>query len=118
MQVIASWSELKGLSFFRYRLVGYVFGVLVIVAAFCWFFITDRHVAPHPMAKMGEQLAASIIGAGVAIVLTLVISSFIKFRTFEGGEGCIEGEKGLDTLRKKTFFQAVRDGLQRGTEEE
>ena len=116
-QVIASWADLKGLSFFRHKAAGYAFGISTITAAFIWFFVTDKHISPHETAQLGDQFVFSVAGVVFAILLTAIVSSVVKLRTFQHRPNSIENGKGIETFRNKTVFQVIRDELQRGTEE-
>ncbi|MDY6835876.1 MAG: hypothetical protein SVY53_13865 [Chloroflexota bacterium] len=109
LQIIASWADLKGISFFWQPVSGYAFGILTTLLSFFWFFATDSHVAPNPTARTGEQLVFSALGLLLAAAITFIISSIVKFRmTDDLAHYSDEHYNGISAFRKMTFFQAIK----------
>ena len=113
LQIIASWSGLKGLSFFRYPITGYLVGTAMILGAFIWFFGPNRHYAPNPTAQMGEQFVFSAGGVLIAILITLLVSSVLKFRVLEYDPVSCEEERGVEVFKTATLFHVIRNELGR-----
>jgi len=110
LQLAAVHSRLEGLSFFKKPLAGNLFGGLAIVGAFVWFFaIENRNV---PGLEGSQQLGFFSLGAFLAIVFTLAVSSIVKAGMappqMESGR-----ERGLDALKGMTYFQAIRRAVLR-----
>ena len=110
IQLAAVRSGLKGLLFFNRPLVASLFGVLAIVGASIWFFaIENRNV---PGFEGTQQLGGFSLGASLAIVFTLVVSSIA--RAGMSPPGMESGhEQGFDALRSMTYFQAIREEILR-----
>jgi len=139
LQIVASSSKLRGLSFFRRPNCGYIFGALSIVGGYCWFYIVGN---PHPevgyaitvsdifrygwsnpippdiglIMGEGESVIFFVLAVGCALLTTIAFSSVVKFRlsprtTEEKKE---EAPKGLEALREMTFFQAITRSLRNG----
>jgi hypothetical protein len=111
LQVIAARSGFNGLSFFGNRLARYVFGVVAIIAAYCWFFLTDRHATPHRTAEMGEQFAALMAGVFAGILITYLVSSLINLRMPQYRGRAAGKDEGIEALKNATFLQVVRNRL-------
>jgi len=106
LQFVAARRKLRGLSFFQRTISGYLFAVLAIAGAFCWFFISDnRHV---PGLEGSEVFALFIAGSLASFIFTASISSVInrKLRLSMGQDNPSE-EPGLDSLKRMTYFQAI-----------
>jgi hypothetical protein len=117
LQVIASWADLEGISFFFHRVAGYIFGVGITIAIIIWFFAADKHTRPYVSPQLGEQFGAYVAGVLVALVFTLVVSSLIKFRKLRPIQGSVDKPQGVESLKRMTWFQAVRHSLRRASEE-
>lgn len=139
LQIAASYSKLRGLSFFSRTTWGYIFGALSIVGGFCWFYIVGN---PHPevgyaitvsdifrygwsnpmppgtglILGAGESVLFFLLAVGCAFLITIAFSSIVKFRlsprTTEEKKG--EAPEGLEALREMTFFQAITRILRNG----
>lgn len=117
LQVIASWANLEGLSFFFHRATGYIFGVGSATAVIVWFFAADKHAQPHVSPQLGEQFSAYVAGVLVALVFTFVVSSLVKFRKLRPIQGSVDKPQGVELLKRMTWFRAVRHSLRKASEE-
>lgn len=139
LQIAASYSKLRGLSFFSRTTWGYIFGALSIVGGFCWFYIVGN---PHPEVGYaitvsdifrygwsnpmppdiglilgdGESVGFFLLAVGCAILTTIAFSSIVKFRISPRSTDGVNKEdpKGLEALREMTFFQAITRILRNG----
>ena len=139
LQIAASYSKLRGLSFFTRPIWGYIFGFLAIVGGFSWFYIVGN---PHPevaytigvgdlfrygfsnpnppstglILGAGESVFFFLLAVGCSFLTTIAFSSIVKFRisprTPEEKKG--EAPEGLEALREMTFFQAITRILRNG----
>lgn len=139
LQIAVSYSKLRGLSFFTRPTWGYIFGALLIVGGFCWFYIVGN---PHPevaytisvgdlfrygfsnpnppstglILGAGESVFFFLLAVGFALLTTIAISSIVKFRistrALEDKNG--EAPEGLEALKGMTFFQAITRILRNG----
>jgi len=106
LQFVASYRRLKGISFFQRTISGYLFAVLAIAGAYCWFFIAENRHAPG--LEGAEVFALFIAGSLAAFIFTACLSSVIKRKLHLSMEQDNPGEKpGLDSLRRMTYFQAI-----------
>ena len=112
-QIIASWGRFEGLSFFNHRVAGYIFGAANILAAFCWFFTAIEIGESGAKGQHYEQFAAVALGLSSAALLTGIASSLIKFRAFERDRKAGETEHGIDAFHQATFFQIIRQCIER-----
>jgi len=110
LQLAAVHSGLRGLSFFKRPLAASISGAVVVIGAYVWFFaIENRNV---PGLEGSQQLGNFTLGASLAIVFTLVVSSILRASMnpahSESGQG-----QGLDVLRAMTYFQAIKRAILR-----
>ena len=107
LQMVASYTALRGLLLIRCRPVAFLAGFVVTVLAFIWFFISEPRNLPDTEGGLdGNQLAGLFaVGAGSALILTLLLSS-LRNRTMGGGER--QFNLGLDALRETTYLKALR----------
>ncbi len=111
-QIVASWASLNGLSLFNYRIAGYVFGSINIAAAFCWFFSTIEIGENGAKGQHYEQIVSVIAGVGLAALVTGIVSSIIKCRSFDGPESNTN-VFGLEVFKNHTLFQLINQYLNR-----
>ena len=122
IQIGAAYAGLKGLSFFRRPLAGYIFGALVIIGAFWWFFASENRNAPSEMEGT-QQVVMFLAGAIAAYIITMAISSLIKYRlslqatASRGREQTNPGNPGIETLKETTLLGAIRSILKRKQED-
>ncbi len=120
IQIAAAYAGLKGLSFFRRPLAGYIFGALVTAGAFSWFFAIGNRSAPSKI-EGAQQLELFLAGAIAAYIITAAISSLIKYRlSFQ--ETAPHGReqtnpRGIETLKETTLLGAIRSILKRKQED-
>ena len=102
LQIAAAQAGFKGLSLFRKPTVDRIFGLLAIIAGFCFFYGTeDRNV---PSLEGSGQFAYYLAGVAAATLLTVVVSSLINF----GLRGRLErGDRGLEALKKTNYLRAL-----------
>ena len=106
LQFVASRWKLRGISFFKSTFSGYLFAVLAIAGAFCWFFtVEDRTV---PGLEGFQVFRLFIAGSLSAFIFTASLSSVIKRKLrLSMGQHNPGEEPGLDSLRRMTYFQAI-----------
>ena len=113
VQLVSYHSKLRGLLFFRNRMLTYIFAVLAIGGSFAWFFgwgerFRDRIM--HTGLEGSQQFGYFILGAAVAVVFTMVVSA-VTHRgdcVMSGGEDKTEG---LDLLRGCSYLRALKRSL-------
>ena len=112
LQFVAARWKFRGISFFKSTISGYLFSVLAIAGAFSWFFIIEDRCVP---GLEGFQVFRLFIAASLsAFVFTASISSVIKRKLhLSMGQNNPGEELGLDSLRWKTYFQAVARNFRR-----
>jgi hypothetical protein len=102
LQVAAAQAGFKGLSLFRKPIIDRLFGLLVIIAGFWFFYGTeDRNVRS---LEGSGQFAYYLAGVAAATLLTVVVSSIINF----GLRGRLAREdRGLEALKKTNYLRAL-----------
>jgi hypothetical protein len=108
LQLAAVHSGLRGLSFLKRPLAANLLGALAVIGAYIWFFASENRNVPG--LEGSQQLGYFTLGASIAIVFTLVVSSLLRAginpSQTEGGQ-----EQGLNALRGMTYFQAIRRAI-------
>ena len=120
IQIAAASARLKGLSFFRKRLVGYIFGALVAIGAFGWFFAVGNRNTPSAI-EGAQQVGMFLAGAIAAYIITSAVSSLIKYRLYPEATASHCGEQnnsGIEMLKETTILGAIRTILKRNQEDQ
>ena len=110
LQMAAACGPLPGLLLIRSRPLAFGSGLVITVAAFLLFFMTEpRNISDTEGGLNGNQTAGLFtLGAGSALILTLVLSS-ISNRAL--GKGQQQYSPGLDALKETTYFNALTTTL-------
>jgi len=119
IQIGAACAGLKGLSFFRKPLAGYIFGALVIIGAFCLFFTTGDRNTPSRI-EGEQQLWLFLSGAIAAYIITAAIASLIKYRLSLQATATRRSEQtnpGIEALKETTLLGVIRSVLKRKQED-
>jgi len=106
LQLAASINKLRGLSFFKRPLSGYIFAFIAIFGAFLWFFLPKNRCC---QGVEGVEAFLSLIGAALlSFIATASISSVIHRKSEPPvREQGAQEEIGLDALKTMTYFQAA-----------
>ena len=118
IQIGAAYAGLKGLSFFRKPLAGYIFGALVIIGAFWWFFATGNRNTPSRI-EGEQQLWLFLSGAIAAYIITAAISSLLKYRLSLQATSSRRREQnnpGIESFKETTLLGVIRSVLKRKQE--
>lgn len=110
LQIAVSHSGLKGLMFFVRPLYSISVGIVMVLAAFLWFFLsTPRNLPDTGRGLDGiAQTELFSAGAGAALVVTLILSSIINVSLCSGHKSSING---LEALKETTYFHALSNTL-------
>ena len=110
LQMAAAYGALRGLLFIRARLPAFCAGLVITVVAFLLFFLTEPRNVPDTEGGLDGNETAGLftLGAGSALVLTLILSS-ISNRAL--GKGQQQHVSGLDALRETTYLNALASTL-------
>ena len=110
LQMAAAYGALRGLLLIRVRPLAFGAGLVIIVAAFLLFFLTEpRNISDTQGGLDGNQTARLFtLGASSAFVLTIILSS-ITNRAL--GKGQHRYACGLDALRETTYINALTTTL-------
>ncbi len=106
LQIIASRSGLIGWRFFRRPTRGYILGLAVVIGAFGWFFASEERNIRDSLLKGSEQFGIAALAIGLAMLVTLIISSLIQ-SGIPQRRGEPSDKRGIDIFREVTFFQAI-----------
>ena len=106
LQVVFARSSLRGLLLFKSRQIAFMLGLLLITAAFLWFFLSEpRNLSDTQGGLDGNQAAGLFsVGAGLALVLTLGLTSLRNRSMGDGGHRMLPG---LEALKETTYFKAL-----------
>ena len=120
IQIAAANARLKGLSFFKKRLVGYIFGALVAIGAFGWFFAVENRNTPS-VIEGAQQVGMFLAGAIAAYIITSAVSSLLKYRLYLESTDSHYGEQnnsGIEMFKETTLLGAIRTILKRKQEDQ
>ena len=110
-QIIATWGEFKGMCFFPHPLIGYVFGAMLIVGGFTWFFVDVQVGEGGPKGQHDDQALSIFVGGGVALMLTWFIPSITKRKSMGSVQVITDDPEGIEALKYMTFMQSIRSRL-------
>ena len=110
LQMAASQSGLKGMMFFSRPSHSLITGLVMVVGAFLWFFLSaPRNVSDTQGGLDGNtQTGLFAAGAGAALAFTLLFSSL---KNLSLGEGNGAFRPGLEALKETSFFRALANTL-------
>ena len=106
LQVVFAHSSLRGLLLLKSRPIAFLLGILLTTAAFLWFFLSEPRNLPDTQGGLDGNQAAGLfsVGAGLALVLTLALSSLRNGSMGKGDHGLLPG---LEALQETTYFKAL-----------
>ena len=105
-QVAGALQGFRGLLLFQRRPASIIFGLVLLVGAFTWFFLSEpRNVSDSGHGLNGnEQFAYFFAGSGTALALTLILASL---RNLGLGTGPANLPPGLNALRETSYIRAL-----------
>lgn len=103
-QITAAYNDLRGISFFNKKVYGYIFGFIAIILSYAAFFTWNKRNATG-IIEGPEQFFLFVPALAIALVFTLLLSSFIKGKQFEGS---IPKQNGLEALKEATYIQVIK----------
>ena len=106
LQMVAAYSAFWGLLFVRSRPLAFLTGLVTTGLAFFWFFVSEpRNISEIEGGLDGNQMAGLFsLAAGLALVLTFLLSSLRNWSMGTRGQRCVPG---LDALRETTYLKAL-----------
>lgn len=107
-QAIAAWADFKGMSFFNHRVIGIVFGVVLVIGGFTWFFVAVDVGQGGPKGQHDDQALSTFVGGGVALLVTWFVPSIIKYKSIREFPEDADNPEGIEALKYMTFLQAIR----------
>lgn len=110
IQISASMGRLNGLLLFKSHLAARLLGLMMIVAAFVWFFSTgDRNINDYEGGlDANTQALFFFLGVMSGGAITFVISSLVNFRKSGGPH---EPGGGLNALKDSSYFRALTESI-------
>lgn len=104
-QIAAAYANLRGLSFFRKRNYGYLFGALLIVAVLAWFYsLENRNLFG---LEGSQQLAVFSLGCFLAFVFTALLATLLRGKAVSSDPQ----RWGLGALEETTYVRAIKGSL-------
>jgi hypothetical protein len=100
IQAAAAYNDLRGLAFFRSKLLNYIFAAAVTGTALGFFFAWNYMFDIGVVAGV-QQTGLFVQSIVAAIIFTVIMSSLINIKN-NAHTGA--SPTGLDALREKTFF--------------
>ena len=114
MQLIAAKWDLRGIAFFRNKRWGYTFGTVAIAGVFICFFGFTGLELTEPTFDTPPQLLWLAVSVVLALLVTFGISSLINRNLTPTPEQEYINDDGIETLKRKTYWQAVKRFFNRG----
>ena len=117
-QIVAIHARFDGICFFKQPILQFIFGVLVIIGAFVWFFITEQRNLQSTV-EGAEQLGLFIGAIFAGWVATGIVASIIKTKVKYQADDPLaskQHEMGIETLKTKTPFGAIISSLRKRRE--
>lgn len=114
-QIASIHAGLKGLWFFPWPKVQYVFGFLLIAGAFIWFFLSKNRNYQHS-TEGSQQLFLFLCGIFAAYIFTAVISSFIQAKVKAQNASNVRGKQyeiGVETLKETTILGGIISSIKK-----
>ena len=110
MQIAASVGELRGLLLFKDRLAARALGLVLVVAAFVWFFASGtRNLNDYEGGlDANSQALFFFFGAIIGLLFTLIVSSLVNLRARPGDTS---PESGLEALKEAGYARALTRSL-------
>jgi len=114
-QIVSIHAKFDGLCFFKQPILQFIFGALVLVGAFVWFFTSEERNVQHTVE--GAQQLGLFLGAIVAgFATTGIIASLIKAKVkpqVDDPPARKQHEMGVETLKTKTLFDGIASSLKK-----
>ena len=109
MQLASLMGRVKGLLIFKSPIVGWAFGLGLIMGAFIWFFVTDNRNLNDYEGGLDANQQAFFFSMGVltGVLVTVVFSSIVNFKM----NGCSTARNGLEALRHAHYAGALSHSL-------
>ncbi len=110
IQLAAAYSWLKGLLFFRNRIVAYIFAILTIGGAFGWFFGWDNRLDEkilHPGLAGAQQTYYFFLATVASVIFTLIVTSAVNYQR----SAKPEQDEGLGLLKERGYLEAIKYSL-------
>ncbi len=104
IQAASSFNGLKGIVFFQHPLFNYIVSTLVILPCLAAL-LTWNWRNPTGIVEGAQQFYFFMLGMVTSILATLFFSSFINHSRFRAKH--LPPSNGLESLRDRTFFQAI-----------
>ena len=110
IQVAVSLGRLKGLLLLRNFWASGIFGVVLIISAFTWYFATGPRNIGDTEGGLDANDQASIfaIGSLAGVIVTLIASSLVNLRMKGKPHG---PDMGLEALKHTNYFTALVNSL-------
>jgi len=105
IQAAASYSGLRGIVFFRNKAHSYIVSALVSLPCFIAL-LTWNWRNPTGIIEGAQQFYIFMLSMVSGIGITIVLSSLVNHRRFRGNQQPLSD--GFESLRGRTFFQALR----------
>jgi hypothetical protein len=113
-QITAIHAKLDGLCFFKNRIIQYIFGILAVVGAFVWFFLSkERNV--HSGVEGSQQLGLFLASILASYFVTAILASIIqaKVRTRITAPSGRQHDLGIETLKTNTLLGSILSRLRK-----
>ncbi|MBI4299073.1 MAG: hypothetical protein HY666_04855 [Chloroflexi bacterium] len=112
LQIVASYSGLRSILFFKRSSVARLGGMAAIIAAFVWFFASEPRNINDTRGGLdaNNQALLFALASLTAVIATLIGSSLVNVR-MRGNS--TSPEDGLEALKETSFLQALSESLSR-----
>ncbi len=105
IQIAASYSRMRGLSFFTSPTIGYSFGAVFIIGSNLMFFLSgDRNVL-QPRLEGAQLLGWTFLGLAASVAFTLAVTYFIRGRKDAQQEDYPDG---MEAICEHTYLPLIK----------
>ena len=107
IQLAVSQGPLYGLRFIKSPFLNKILGLLLIFISFTWFFVSEPRNIPDSSDGLdgNQQALFFILGAGIATIFTILISSLNKHSP---NKKTLIPQPGLESLNYNSFYSSTR----------
>jgi hypothetical protein len=114
-QIVSIHAKFDGLCFFKQPILQFIFGALVLIGAFVWFFTSEQRNLQSTVEgsqQLGLFLGAIVAGYAVTGILSSVIQTKVKPQ-IDDPPARKQHEMGVETLKTKTLFGGIASSLKK-----
>jgi uncharacterized membrane protein len=108
IQIASAYAHYRGLSLYTNTVLQYFFGSILIIAAFCWFFLSEDRNFQHTVEGT-QQLGLFLMAIISSYLFTAITASLVHLiaRYGTGSAQRKSDRKGFEELKRRTLFKSI-----------